>query len=63
MMYAFLALDVEQVDEQSPGAAEQIELILTPLNDVISMAKSGDLLHSLTISTLFFALAHLNRIV
>jgi len=63
MMYAFLAINAEQIDEHDSSEAENIDSFLTPLNEVISMAKRGDLLHSLTISTLFFALAHLNRIV
>ena len=61
-MYGFLALDAEQTPDRNLDEADRIELILTPLNDVIEMAKSGGLLHSLTISTIFFALAHLGRI-
>ena len=61
-MYAFLALDVEQSPDRNLDEAEGIELSLTPLDDLVTMAKGGDLLHSLTISTVFFALAHLGRI-
>lgn len=63
MTYTFLALDVERIGEQSPYDAEAIEVFLIPLADVIAMAKRGDLIHSLNISTLFFVLAHLDRIL
>lgn len=62
-MYAFLALDVEQIPDHDLNEAEQIQIALTPFDDVITMAKSGELLHSLTVSTVFFVLAHLRRII
>ena len=61
-MYAFLALDVGQSPDRNLDEAEHVELFLTSLDDLITMAKEGELLHSLTISTVFFALAHLGRI-
>jgi 8-oxo-dGTP pyrophosphatase MutT (NUDIX family) len=61
-IYSFLALDVEQIGKQSIYDAENIEVLLFPLDKVISMAKRGDLIHSLNITTLFFALDHLHRI-
>jgi len=62
-MYAFLALDVGWAHDHKLDEADQVELVLTPFDDVITMAKSGELLHSLTISTIFFVLAHLKRII
>jgi len=62
-MYAYLALDAEQIPDRNLDETDQIELVLTPLEDVITMAKGGELLHSLTISTIYFALAHLGRII
>ena len=61
-MFAYLALDVEQTPNRNLDEADQIELFLTPLDEVIEMANTGELIHSLTISTIFFALAHLGRI-
>ena len=61
-MYAFLALDVEQSPDHELEEADRIELFPVPLDKVIEMAKGGELIHSLTISTLFYALAHLGRI-
>jgi len=61
-MYAFLALNAEQALERDPDETTQVEINLTALDEVITMAKKGELLHSLTISTLFFALSYLDRI-
>ena len=61
-IYSFLAMDVEKIGEQSTYDAESIEVLLLPLDEVLAMAKSGDLIHSLNISTLFFVLKHLHRI-
>lgn len=61
-MYAFLALDVEQTPDHELEEADRIELFPVPLDKVIEMAKGGELIHSLTISTLFYALAYLGRI-
>lgn len=61
-MYAFLALEVEQAIDRNPNESDQIEIMLIPFDNVIAKAKNGELLHSLTISTIFFALAQLGRI-
>ena len=61
-MHAFLALDAKQTPDLYLAEADRIELALTPLSSVVEMAKQGQLIHSLTISTLFFALTHLNYI-
>jgi ADP-ribose pyrophosphatase len=61
-IYSFLALNVENVGKQSIQDAEDVEVLLIPLDEFISMAKSGDLIHSLNINTLFFALGYLDRI-
>jgi len=61
-IYFFLAMDAEQNGNQSTYDAEAIDILLTPLEEVIAMAKRGDLLHSLNIGTVFFVLAYLNRI-
>ena len=61
-IYSFLAIDVEQIGKQSADDAETIEVSLMPLQEVIAMAKKGDLIPFLNISTLFFVLGYLNRI-
>ena len=62
LVYSFLALDAEQVSDQRLDEAEEIEVLLKPLEEVIAMAKNGDLLQSMQVSALFFALAYMNRI-
>ena len=61
-MYAFLALDAKQTPDRDPNDANRIEIFLKPFEEVLEMAKRGELIHSLTISTIFFALAHFDRI-
>jgi ADP-ribose pyrophosphatase len=61
-MYAFLALDAKQAPDPNLDEADRIECFPVPFDTVIEMAKRGELIHSLTISTLFFALAYLGRI-
>jgi len=62
-IYYFLALDVKKVAAQHLDGTEEIEVELIPLDEVVRMAKKGELEQSLQVSALFFALAHLNRIV
>jgi 8-oxo-dGTP pyrophosphatase MutT (NUDIX family) len=61
-IYSFLALNAELTGHQNANDVESIEVCLTPLDNVITMAKSGTLIHSLNISTLFYVLGYLNRI-
>jgi len=62
LMYAFIALDAQKVGDQSLDEIEEIEVYPIPLDEVILMVKNGEILQSLHVSTLFFALYHLNRI-
>lgn len=62
LMYAYLALDVEQVSEQSLDETEEIEVSRVPLNEVISMVRNCELLQALHVSAFLFALYYLNRI-
>jgi ADP-ribose pyrophosphatase len=62
LIYSFLALDAERVSDQHLDATEEIEVFLKPLEDVIAMAKKGELLQTMQVSTLFFTLAYLDRI-
>lgn len=62
LIYSFLALDAEKVGEQELDDTEEIEVALKPLEEVIGMAKRGELLQTMHVSTVFFALAYWNRI-
>jgi 8-oxo-dGTP pyrophosphatase MutT (NUDIX family) len=62
LIYSFLALDVEKVSGQNLDDTEDIEVELTPLDEVIRMAKGGELFQSMQVSTVFFALAYWDRI-
>ena len=62
LIYSFLALDAEKAGDQHLDETEEIEVVLRPLDDVIAMAKNGELLQSMQVSAVFFALAYLNRI-
>ena len=61
-LHSFLALDVKKVAEQCLDEAEEIEVVLKPLDEVIRMAKNGELLQSMQVSAVFFTLAYLKRI-
>ena len=63
LIYSFLALDAERVATQHLDDTEDIEVVLKPLEEVIRMAKSGELLQSMQVSAVFFALAYWDRIV
>jgi len=62
LIYSFLALDAEKVGQQALDDTEEIEVFLRPLEEVIAMGRNGELLQSMQVATLFFALAHLGRI-
>jgi len=60
--YSVLALDVKKVSGQDLDDTEEIDVSLVPLDEVVEMARHGDLPQSLHVTTLFFALAQLDRI-
>jgi ADP-ribose pyrophosphatase len=62
LIYSFLAPDAYQAGSQNLDETEEIEVVLKPLEDVIAMAKKGELLQSMQVSAIFFALAYLDRI-
>lgn len=61
-LYCYLATDAELAGEQHLDDAEEIEVELIPLDDLIEMAAQGKFLHALNVAVLFQALAHLKRI-
>jgi ADP-ribose pyrophosphatase len=62
VIHTFLALDVEMIAPQDLDPTEEIDVHLVPLEEVLRMATNGELLQSMQVSALFFALAHLNKI-
>ena len=62
LMYAYVALDAKKVGSQALDEIEEIEVYPIPLDEAILMVRNGKLLQSLHVSSLFFALVHLNRI-
>jgi ADP-ribose pyrophosphatase len=62
-VHSFLALDAVIAGPQHLDPTEEIEVVLTPLDEVITMAKNGELLQSMQVAALFFAMAYWNRIV
>ena len=63
LVYSFLALDAVPAGPQHLDPSEEIEVALTPLDEVIDLAKKGELLQSMQVAAVFFALAYWNRIV
>jgi ADP-ribose pyrophosphatase len=61
-IFSFLAIDVEPTGKQSVYDAEAVEVLLMPLSEVVELARSGEFIHSLNITTLFFVLSYLKRI-
>lgn len=61
-LYAFLATGAKLVQEQHLDEAEEIEVHLIPLEEVIEMAKRGEIPNALQVAVLFHVLVHLNRI-
>ena len=62
LMYGYLAFDAEKTDVQRLDDAEDIEVHLVPLDEVIAMTKHGEFLNGLQVAVLFHALAYLKRI-
>ncbi len=63
LIYSFLALDAEKVSDQELDDTEDMEVIIKPLEEVITMAKNNELFQSMQVSAIFFALAYWDRIV
>jgi ADP-ribose pyrophosphatase len=62
LMYGYLAYNAEKTDLQKFDEAEDIEVHLVPLEELIAMTKRGEFLSGLQIAVLFHALAYMNRI-
>ncbi len=62
MIHFFLALDASRVDEQHLDDTEEIDVHLRPLDEVVAMAKAGELVQSMQVAALFFALSYLEKL-
>ena len=61
-MYGYLAYDAEKTSVQKLDEAEDIEVHLVSLDELIAMTKRGEFLNGLQVAVLFHALAYMNRI-
>jgi 8-oxo-dGTP pyrophosphatase MutT (NUDIX family) len=61
-LFCYLALNAEKVAEQNLDGAEEIEVHLVPLDELIPMIRRGEFLHALQVAALFHAFAYLSRI-
>ena len=61
-MYCFLATDAEKVSDQYLDDAEDIEVHLVPLDELIEMTQRGEFMHALQVAALFHGLARLGRV-
>lgn len=62
MVYFYLALDVEQVADQSLDETEEIDVFRVPFEEAILRIRDGEIIASLYVSAFFFALCYLDRI-
>jgi 8-oxo-dGTP pyrophosphatase MutT (NUDIX family) len=60
-MYTYLALDAEKVSGQNLDGAEDIEVHLVPVDELIPMIQRGEFLHALQVAAVFHAFIHLER--
>jgi len=51
------------VRASDPDGSEHLEVVLMPLGEFVALAKQGELLQAVQLSSLFFALASLGRVV
>jgi ADP-ribose pyrophosphatase len=62
MTYCFLATDVQPVAAPALDETEQLEVLLTPIEDVIEQVQAGGFLQALHVGAIFFALRMLGRL-
>ena len=62
LMYGYIAYDAEKTAIQKFDEAEDIEVHLVPLDELIAMTKRGEFLSGLQVAVLYSALAYMNHI-
>lgn len=60
-LYCYLAIGAELTGEQNLDEAEDIEVHLMPLDELIEMTRKGEFVHALHVAVLFKALMHLGK--
>jgi ADP-ribose pyrophosphatase len=55
LTFSFLARNAQRVSEPQPHAAEHLEVLLMPVDEVVSRAGTEDFLQALHVSSLLFA--------
>lgn len=61
-LFCYVATDVEKIGVQHLDEAEEIEVHLVPLDDLVEMVRRGEFRHALHVAVLFQALVHLGRV-
>ena len=61
-LFCYVATDVEKIGVQHLDEAEEIEVHLVPLDDLVEMVRRGEFRHALHVAVLFQALVHLRRV-
>ena len=61
-LFCYVATDVEKIGVQHLDEAEEIEVHLVPLVDLVEMVRRGEFRHALHVAVLFQALVHLGRV-
>jgi ADP-ribose pyrophosphatase len=59
-IHSFLAKDVERIGDLRPDDTEFLEVVLMPLEELIRVARRGELDQAMHFATLFLALAELD---
>ncbi len=60
-MYCYLALDAEKVAGQNLDGAEEIEMHLVPLDQILPMIQNGQIVHALQVAALYQALTYMEK--
>lgn len=60
-MFCYLALDAEKVADQHLDGAEEIEVHLVPLDEILPMIQNGQIVHALQVAALYRAFDYLKH--
>jgi len=62
LLYTFVATGVRFLGHNHMDETEQIETVLTPVDQIVGLVKAGEFLQAMHVSSLFFALNHLGKL-